>query len=227
MTTFVLSVIFSLAFTYILFFLLNKKQAKKFAVLKKNEEINKNFLAFRLMPTKNKLALINEIISKKYETKISKNVISYTDENKSYALILATNLDIVKQDDLINLIEQHNIKTDNLIIICQDYMPNINCNLVKNLNVTFVNKNSLYLDYFEANNVYPDCSILNEKVLKPNFKNLFKNLFQKQKAKQYFWLGFILILSSLILPFKTYYLIFGSGFMLCSILCKVVPLFKK
>jgi len=68
---------------------------------------------------------------------------------------------------------------------------------------------------------------INTKELKLNFKTILKNFIQPKKSKQFFWCGFVLIFSSIILPFKTYYLIFGSLFLLASIACKVIPKFKK
>ena len=226
-TTFFLSIIFALAFTYVLFYILNKLQNKKHITTNKMKEIEKNFLAFRLMSLKEKLNFLQKILSKSYDTKLLKNILSYTKDNQNFSLIIATQKSVISQEDLINLIEEHNIKTNNLIIICQDYLSNINNKLIRNLNIEFVNKEKLFTEYFEPNNIYPDCSILNEKSLKPNFKSVAKNFLKKEKSKQYFWLGFVLIFSSFILPFKIYYLIFGSAFIICCILCKIIPLVKN
>ena len=226
-TTFILSIIFALAFTYVLFYVLNKLHNKKNLTANKVKEINKHFLAFRLMNLKEKLNLLQKTLSKKYETKIVKNVLTYTKDNQTFSLIVATQKSLLTEEDLINLIEEHNIKSNNLFIICQDFQPSINLKLIKNLNIEFINKEKLFTEYFEPNNTYPDYSILNEKSLKPTLKSVAKNFLKKEKSKQYFWLGFVLIFSSIILPFKIYYLIFGSAFIICSILCKIIPLVKK
>lgn len=226
-TTFILSLFFSLSLTYILFFILNKKKDKKALSAKHNEEINKNFLAFRLTPGKEKLNLINKILSLNYETKVTSKMITYKKENQTYSVIVATNFQNLNQEDLINILEQHNIKTDCVEIICNEYNSNLNANLFKDLKIYFINKTKLYTDFFQKNNIYPNTSILNDKELKFNWKVVFKNLLHEQKAKRYFILGFVLIFSSLILPFKTYYLIFGTSFLICSILCKMLAKFKN
>ena len=226
-STFILSVIFSLAFTYVLFFFLERKKDKKISSAKESEEINKNFLAFRLMPIKEKLNLINQILSVDYETKVSSKNIIYTKDNLTHCLVIATNLTTLTQEDLINIIEQNNKNVDCIEIICNEVDGNINANLIKNLKITFINKTKLYNDFFAKHNIFPNTSILNEKELKINWKNLIKNILNVQKAKRYFILGFVLIFSSLILPFKTYYLIFGTGFLVCSILCKLLAKFKR
>ncbi len=226
-TTFILSLFFSLSLTYILFFILGKKKDKKTLSAKHNEEINKIFLAFRLTPHKEKLNLINKILSLNFETKATSKMITYKKENQTYSVIIATNFQNLNQEDLINTLEQYNIKTDCVEIICNEHNSNLNANLFKNLKIYFINKTKLYIDFFQKNNIYPDTSILNDKELKPNWKMLLKNMLHEHKAKQYFILGFVLIFSSLILPYKTYYLIFGSGFLICSILCKLLPKFRN
>ena len=224
--TFILSVVFSLAFTYVLFFILEKKNNKKRVTAKLTEEINKNFLAFRLLSLKEKLNLLNKILSIDYETKQTSKSILYNKGKLTYCTILATHIKCITQEDLINIFEQSKTKVDCLEIICNEVASNVNANLIKNLKIEFINKTKLFNDFFLKYNLYPNTSILNEKELKLNWKYIFKNLFHEQKSKRYFFLGFILIFSSLILPFKTYYLIFGSGFLLCSILCKLIKKFK-
>jgi len=226
-STFILSAIFSLAFTYILFYFLERKKDKKLSTTKQNEEINKNFLAFRLMSVNEKLNIINQILSLDFETKkTSKNII-YKKENLTHCLVVATNFSLITQEDLISIIEQNNKKVDCIEIICNEVGGNVNANLIKNLKINFINKAELYNEFFVKSNIYPNTSILNEKEFKLNWKNLIKNILQEQKTKRYFILGFVLIFSSLILPFKTYYLIFGTGFLMCSILCKLIAKFKR
>lgn len=225
-STFILSIIFSLAFTYVLFFFLERKKDKKLYNSKQTEEINKNFLAFRLMPSKEKYNLINQILSLEYQTKATSKNIVYTKDNLSCCLVIATNSSVLTQEDLINIIEQNNKNVDHLEIVCNEVGGNVNANLIKNLKITFINKTKLYNEFFAKQNIFPNTSILNEKELKLNWKNIIKNILQEQKSKRYFILGFVLIFSSLILPFKTYYLIFGTGFLVCSILCKLLPKFK-
>ena len=179
------------------------------------------------MSVKEKLNIINQILNLDFETKkTSKNII-YKKENLTHCLVVATNFSSITQEDLINIIEQNNKKVDCIEIICNEVGGNVNANLIKNLKINFINKAELYNEFFVKSNIYPNTSILNEKEFKLNWKNLIKNILQEQKTKRYFILGFVLIFSSLILPFKTYYLIFGTGFLVCSILCKLIAKFKR
>ena len=226
LTTFILSLIFSVSCTYILFWILEKKKNKKLLSAKEKEEINKNFLAFRIMPLKEKIALVNKILSINFETKANSKCIIYNNNEETHTIIFATNLTQINQENLINILEEHSIKTTHLEIVCQDMNSNVNCKFLNNLKIEFINKTKLYNDFFKKHNIFPNTSILNNKELKFNWKMVFKNLLHEQKAKRYFILGFVLIFSSLILPFKTYYLIFGTAFLICSILCKILAKFK-
>lgn len=219
--TFMLSLIFSASVSYILFYLLNKKQSKKRLVQEKNNVINKNFLAFKLMPINEKLKLLSQVFCDGCEHKTTKNKLTFVKENSSYSVIVFLQKNLM-QEDLLNLLTQYEIKSDNLIVICENFSHTINCKILKNLSIKIVDKDDLFLNYFEPNNIYPNCEILDDNVLKPNFKILYKKFFQTKKSKQYFWLGLLMIFSSFILPFKIYYLIFGSGFLVCAILCKIL-----
>lgn len=220
-STLILSIIFSFATTYLIFYLSNKKQSKKHLAQEKKQLIDKTFLAYKLTPTKDKLKLISKIFCTDLDYKIVKNVLTFSNAKSSYSIVVFDNK-ILQQDDLLNLLSTYEIKTKNLIVICENFSTAINCKILKNLNIQIIDKDSLFLNYFEPNNIYPNCDILDDTVFKPNIKNLYKKLFQAKKSKQYFWLGFLMIFTSFILPFKIYYLLFGSGFLICSILCKIL-----
>lgn len=216
----ILALIFSFSITYILFYLLNKKQTKKRLANEKKDLINKNFLAFKLMPNKEKFKLLSQVFCSNCDYKIVKDTLTFSLENSSYSIVVF-NQKVLQQEDLLNLLTQHEIKTQNLLVVCENFSSSINCKILKNLNIKIVDKADLFINYFEPNKTYPDCSILDDTILKPNFKNLYKKFFQNKKSKQYFWLGFLMIFSAFFLPFKIYYLVFGSGFLVCAILCKI------
>lgn len=219
--TFILSLIFSLSLTYILFYILNKKQTKKRLANEKINLINKTFLAFKLSNSKEKFKLLAQVFCDDCEYKISKNTLTFVKDNSSFSIVVFLGK-ILTQEDLLNLLTLHEIKTQNLIVVCENFSNSISCKILKNLEIKIVDKDSLFLNYFEAKNIYPNCDILDDTILKPNLKNLYKKFFQTKKSKQYFWLGLLMIFSSFILPFKIYYLIFGSGFLVCAILCKIL-----
>ena len=225
-TTFILSLIFTFAVTFILFYFINSFNQKKTINKKYLLDIEEKFLAFKLLRELDKLNLIKSIIEKELETKKIKNTICYLKDNKYYQIIIATDKENLTQFDIENLISHSQKNIDVLKIICCNFNTNINTKILKNLEIEIITKKKLYDEFFLRFNVFPDCSNLNTKTERKKFKEVVKNFFVPHKAKSYFFCGLILIFSSIILPYHYYYLIFVSTLMLFSILCKLQPLFK-
>lgn len=225
MTTFVLSLLFSFAIVYLIFFLFNKNQTKKANQKKYLTDIDQYFLAFRLMSKSNQLHLINTIIKIEQNTRILNDGIIYKKDNKTIMILIATAYEKISQFDFINLI-QGKEKFDVIKIICNDYDSSINTQILTNTNIEFITKKKLFDEYFFKHSIYPKIDILNTKKSHPKMKEILKNFIAPNKAKSYFLCGLILIFSSIILPYHYYYLIFGSALMILSVLCKLQPLFK-
>ena len=137
-------------------------------------------------------------------------------------IFIAVNEKILSEQTFFDILERRHKNTQKIVIVCENSNPNLSVNSPKNLTIEFVDKISFYDDYIVASNTKLDTSSLNVKT-KKTLKNILSNLFVPTKAKQYFFCGLILIFSSLILPYKTYYLIFGSLFLMFTILCKLQP----
>lgn len=220
--TFFLSLVFSSAICYILFYFYHNKQNKISLTKKEAEEIDLNFLAFSLLSTKEKLNLIKTILEKTTATSIIKNVIYFENEGKQTALIVATEFEKLSNHNLVNMLcNLPKEKLNEIQLIINNAEPNLNLKILKNCNIKLITKFDLYNNFFKANNVYPEKENLNTNVTKQTWQNLLKNLFLPQKAKPYFLCGFVLILSSIILPFHVYYLIAGTILLFFSILCKI------
>ncbi len=226
-TTFILSLIFSFACLFVLFYFMDKKQDKLSLNQKKIDNINKYFLAFRLTPRKEKLNILRNILSSENEIIASDDDLIYEKEGKRHLVIIATQYEKLSENDLLNIAEQYaEYNVDAYDIICNDTALNINKNFSKR-SITFINKQKLYTDYFERYSIFPDCSMLNSPISKVRFKDIVKNMFLPHKAKSYFFCGLILIFSSIILPYHIYYVIFGSLLLAFSVACKVIPRFSN
>lgn len=222
--TFVLSLVFTFAVLFVLFYFINKKQQKRSTTIKLEDEINKNFLAFRLSSRTKKLELLNNILSLNFKTTLTTNCITFEKENKQHLIILATNYDLIDNTILLKILDETTLDfVDCLTIICNNVAPNIKCDFLKNVKIEFVTKKILFNEYFLKNNIFPDTSIINFNKTKFNFKDFVNSLFIPQKAKSYFVCGLILIFSSIILPYHYYYIVFGTILMLFSIICKLLP----
>ena len=225
-TSFILSLIFTFACIFVLFYLLGRRHEKKLINKEHQKQIEEKFLAFRLMSKNDKLELLNSIISKHYQTQIKKESLIVKIDNQIHQITIATQFEKLTQFNLINLLENLDANVDVLKIICCDFESNLKTNLIKNLQIEIISKNQLYSEYFAPANQFPNCSNLNTKIERKTPVEILKNFFVPSKAKSYFLCGLILLFSSIILPYHYYYLIFGTTLLIFSIICKLRPHFK-
>lgn len=227
-TTFFLSLIFSAACVFVLYYFLNKKQEKVELGKKNTDEMNKSFLVFRLTTRKQKMELLYNLLSKEFNTKLDNGILTYIKDEKKHLVIVATHIERISENDLINLVDEFlDIDVDVIDIICNDVNPNINSKIFVDKKIIFITKQKLYLDYFSKYQIFPDNSKIDTSITKLRFKDILNNMFIPQKAKSYFFCGLILIFSSIILPYHIYYIVFGSLLLIFSILCKILPKLKK
>ncbi|MBQ9795450.1 MAG: hypothetical protein IJW36_00615 [Clostridia bacterium] len=188
--------------------------------------MEKNFLAFRLLNRTEQLTLVNNVIKKDFKSRILNNSIIYKKNNKTHLILIATHIEKVNEFEFVNLLQ--GIKNvDEIEIICNDFNPILNSRILNGININFITKNKLYDEFFFKHSIYPDTKILNTKTERKKMKEILKNFFIPVRAKSYFLCGLILIFSSIILPYHTYYLIFGSTLLILSIICKLQPIFKR
>ena len=158
-----------------------------------------------------------------FNPKINYGILFYNTD-KSNAIIIATQLLKLTENDFLNIVQNtQDLKVDNVEIICCE-SENFNTNILTNKSYKIINKTKLFNLYFKPKNIYPNSSNINGKVLKTNWQTILKNFFLPHKAKSYFICGLVLIFSSIILPFKTYYIIFGSILLMFALICKLKKL---
>lgn len=225
-TTFVLSLIFSFAIVFLIFYLFNRKQEKTTNTKKYLKDVDEKFLSFRLLSKTEQLYLLNSIIKKDFSTRILSDSIVFKKNDKTHLIIIATDIEKINEFHFVNLLQGRK-NVDIIEIICNDFDTNLNTKILSNTTVTFTTKKKLYDEYFFKTSTYPDCSKLNSKIKPISMKQILKNFIMPNKAKSYFLCGLILIFSSIILPYHTYYLIFGSTPLILSIICRLQPLFKR
>lgn len=225
-TTFFLSLIFSFAIVFLIFYIYNRKKEKSSNTKKYIKDVDEKFLAFRLMNKTNQLCFLNKILQIHFPSKILTDTIVFKKEEKTHLIIIATDIERINEFNLINLLQGRK-KVEVIEIICNDFDTNLNTKILCDTEIVFTTKKKLYDEYFFKHSTYPDCSNLNTKINAINIKQILKNFIMPTKAKSYFLCGLILIFSSLILPFHTYYLTFGSILLILSIICKLQPHFKR
>ena len=177
---------------------------------------------------KEKLDLLYQIFSREYETKLDNGILSYVKDDKKHIVLIATHIDRINENELINLVDEFvNLDFDVIDIICQDVSQNINSNIFIDKKIVFLTKEKLYTDYFSKYSIFPDDSKIDTSITKLKFRDILKNFFLPEKARSYFFCGLILIFSSIILPYHIYYILFGSTLLIFAIVCKLLPKIKK
>lgn len=224
--TFLLSLIFTFASVYLLFFIATRKNKKALANKNYHKDMEEKFLAFKISPLQEKLKLLNSIISKSHETHLTKKNLTFQKDNKKHQVIIAYQIEKLSNNDLINLLEQIENNIDVLQIFCNETQPPLNTKILKEVEIEIISKKRLYDEYFLPHSIYPDSSKLNTEKSTIKLKEILKNFITPSKAKSYFLCGLILIFSSIILPYHYYYLIFGTILLILSIVCKLQPLFN-
>lgn len=223
--TLFLSLIFSFAIIFLLYYFLNRKHEKENLSKQEVNEMNKCILAFRLMNKTEQLNLIKKLKTKEIssgEISVLNKKLTFTDQNGTHLVIVATNITKIDDNELINLInENYNSKYDCYDIYCNETAV-LNIDILKNKKIFLINKKKIF-EQMKKHNLCPNTENLNPSITKYKFKDFAKAMFLPNKAKSYFLCGLILIFSSIILPHHLYYIIFGSMLMLFAIVCKILP----
>jgi hypothetical protein len=208
-------------FTY----LTNNKLKRKETTKEYLNDVDEKFLAFKLLPIKEKYKFLELMISQKHEV-VNKQNFTYQKEKIIHQIIVATEHEKITQNTLVSLLQNLENETQIFEIICNESDPNLSLKLLKNVSIKIITKKTLYDEFFNTYFMFPDCSNLNTEKQPLNFKKIFKNFFLPNKSKSYFLCGLILIFSSIILPYHYYYLITGSLLLIFSIICKLKLFFK-
>lgn len=229
--TFAMSLIFSFAIVFLLYYFLGKKQEKQALTKKEVAEMNKCFLAFRLMKKAEQLNLIKKLIMAEYnldesDVSLTNKKLSFKDLKGNHLIIIAADILKITDNDIINLLnENYDAKYDCFDIYCNEVAV-INADILKDKKINFINHKMIY-DKLKTHNLCPSTESLNPSATKFRFKDFAKSMFLPNKARAYFLCGLILIFSSIIIPHHFYYIIFGSMLMLFAIICKILPKISK
>ncbi len=139
------------------------------------------------------------------------NITSYKQISPSHYLINNQfDFFIIKNKDITNS-EIENIfsnRQSSDIQILSLEIFNIPINL-KNVKIAFIELEDLH-NFYIQNNLHHLENIELQKKPKYSIKDILRIVLCKQKSKNYFFIGVLLLFSSLITPYSTYYIIFSS-----------------
>lgn len=218
--TFVFSLFVTFSVCFIMFFIYNKKTTKKHAETAKTEQIETFSLAFKLLPSNEKLALLEQAFDVKLNTR---SEFFLTENNHIFTCYNGKML--TENEYFAILSKAQNIGFNHLTIIVDDYERQIKLNLLKGKVVEIIDMKNLFA-IVNKKSVKLNTENINLSATKFSWREFALNLFKPNKAKSYFLCGLVLLFSSVILPYNYYYIIVGSMLILFALICKILPKFK-
>ena len=218
----ILSTLLSLAVIYLFRYIHSKKQTRYLSAMTKKDEIIKFKLAIQTIPHTQLISLIKRLIPKKYEIKVSKGNISVIKDTVLHIFI--THFDgELSESKLLEIIKTH--KCSNITIFCLSFNNNLKqiCNAFKNKTISLIDLEQLY-NLFNQNNITIDTSNIDLSKHKITLLEILKNAVSRNKSKGYFISGLVLLFTSLIIPYKIYYVVFSTVLFALSLLCRLKPI---
>lgn len=194
-----------------LYILIEYKQLLKSSQKNNSQKTYNNFKEhFLYSSNKDIIDLLSKLYNLKIKDKISNTHIIST-ENKEIFFIFDT--PIIDNEKIIQILKDR--KTENIQIYC---IENNFQNNFENINIEFVTLESIINKISTENFVVQNLTKLqNSKVTKDI---IFKNIFNKTRSKNYFWLGILLIITSTFSPYIIYYNVVGTLLLIFSIYSK-------
>ena len=214
---FIMALLIGVVIFLFLYFLLIRKNSAK--LLKKQEEKNmENVLCQLAMNSKSQ----NTVLFERAFTKLN---ISYVKRKEgifltdSKALVLLefrfdgfSKADVVRAYNKIDKNEKVYILSNNFSQEIRDFAERFNKKVV------LISNKNVYNFLVKADSL-PKITLVLEKAKTP-IKLILKEFFTKKRARGYFAVGLVTLLFSLVVPFKVYYVVFGSILLLISLVCR-------
>lgn len=203
-------------------------RAKKYSTIQKNTALEKTSNLFKLtiltMPNTKLCNLIKQQLPSNYNAKIVKGDILFykNDTLHSFVFHFSSKLDEL---ELLNLIKSKSCC--NLTIFCHSYSQealNITQNLIDK-QIQLISLEQLFAIFNDKNIEIDYVNIKHTYSSKP-FKQILQNTLSRNKSKGYFISGLILLFTSLIIPFRIYYVVFSSVLFILSLVCRIKPTIK-
>jgi len=228
---FLLSLLLSTALSIGVLFIIRYFKSKKYSnqQTKLNQLSNLEIfkLAILTMPSTKLATIIKKLLPYKYLPHTNKGDINFTKNNTTNTFTFYYSNDL-NEPKLLELIKTK--PAQNLTIFCLNYSQEVKtiATAFKNKHIELINIEQLF-DIFNTKNISLDTSHIDLTKHKITLKEILKNTISRNKSKGYFISGLVLLLTSLIIPYRIYYVVFSSILFILSLICrfKPVPKFNK
>lgn len=206
---FISSIIISLSFCLLILlakYILNKKN-----ISKNQDKLDIDHLKLQLLYGNDfdTIKTLCKIYNIDNFTTISNNHIFDYNNNQDYYFLFETETPDIKE--ITSAIKNKN--SNNITLFC---VNNFVYHDLKDIKITIESSDKIFKKLKEKNTTI-NYNLQNEKNRKRSLKEIFCTVLNKQKSKNYFWFGLMLIFSSFFTPFNIYYIVVGTILLLLSI----------
>lgn len=219
-----LGVVLALAVMLMLRFFHNKKYTNKQNALNKNSELAHFKLAIQTMPSVKLTSTIKKLIPKTYSPTTKNGDISFVKDEKThlFTFYFSNELNEAKLLEIIKL-----KKAQNLCVFCSSFTKEAKLisTAFKNKKIELITLEQLF-EMFNQQNITIDTQNIDLNKSKITLKEILKNSISRDKSKGYFISGLVLLFTSIIIPYRIYYVIFSTALIALSLLCRLRPTTK-
>ena len=213
----ILAVIFCFLGVFLIFFANFRHKAKK-ELSKKEQQLAEDCALQLQFSSQEKVDLFFEkILETKH--KISKQPFGFVlkNENKNVFFVAHFSSPILTLQVFSKIFVKAKELSQNEIVVCANFFDDAVQTFsggIKNFSIKLLNKFETFEKLIKPAGIFPEKTVdLSPEKL--GFKTIVKQTLSKNKAKHYFLSGLVLFVCSFFVPYKLYYLIFGSlGFVL-------------
>lgn len=224
LASFVLASLLAFFVVFLLFYVKAKKDNKKNLSFKQREKITNSITQLKFLPTQKLIDYFYQNISKTEKAKKHCYFVE-TDSKVIYPFFAKTTLDA---DSFTQIYTKFCAYHKEIVILCENVAKDTSnlANLIQNKKITIFDAENTYNQFVKKYQTIPE-SVIFSKPKKLALKELFCYMIQKERTRNYFLMGLVLIVSSFFVLFKIYYLIVGSILLCMALLTRLLPYFKK
>ena len=212
------SIIISICFLILFVIISNYLSKRKSKSIEKTNSIEKFKLNLMYSQVSNVLNLLKSMLNFTSNKEIEKKHF-LLDNQKDLFIFLQEN---ISQNDIQSIFQ--NRQTNEIIIVSISKFD-LPINIDK-ITIEFIDLQSLYL-FCQENSINTLLCVNHTKKPKYRLKDIFCIVLNKEKSKSYFWLGIVLLFSSLFTPFSTYYIVVSTILFLLSLFSRFNKIFNK
>lgn len=154
-----------------------------------------------------------------------KNYLSFKLNHKKMKMIYCES---ASQEKVLEILSNYQKDCDKIILVATEWKSDVRA-LASNLNydIVLLDREQMYHLLYAKTNSYPQSKIAYKFKPKVKLVDILELCLQKKNWFRYFWAGLLILFVSMVVPFRNYYIVWGSLLLGLSFLCLIRPLWRK